>query len=319
MAGLGRCISSISLCSFPRCRLVILRPKMTVILSGWPMVRLASSRRSPRLSRAARRRKMRLSQYSTCEKNSRCWQPACSRSREVKKGVRWVSHFWPQVTRSRGLSELASSCRRSGAAHFKKALASCLNPTSFAQAVGQPMVLVEADAGGERKVGADAHEHSSPVPVIDVKVVLNDPALRELEVPSVRELVADGSHDAGGFASFEDDHDCIGLGPFEIRVDEFVTTAFRRLHDRNVALGGPLVHPALKLVDDAAQGIPRHRVELAICVEEADDPLWLLERLDQPVQQDAVETTIMPVDAVLVVRVEGIHDRLPTAVPAAGS
>src|SRR6516162_1469917 len=66
---------------------------MTVILSGWPMVRLASSRRSPRLSRAARRRKMRLSQYSTCEKNSRCWQPACSRSREVKKGVRWVSHF----------------------------------------------------------------------------------------------------------------------------------------------------------------------------------------------------------------------------------
>ena len=188
-----------------------------------------------------------------------------------------------------------------------------------AQAVGQPMVLVEADAGGERKVGADAHEHSSPVPVIDVKVVLNDPALRELEVPSIRELVADGSHDAGGFASFEDDHDCIGLGPFEIRVDEFVTTAFRRLHDRNVALGGPLVHPALKLVDDAAQGIPRHRVELAICVEEADDPLWLLERLDQPVQQDAVETTIMPVDAVLVVRVEGIHDRLPTAVPAAGS
>src|SRR5215475_8399939 len=140
---------------------------MTVILSGWPMVRLASSRRSPRLSRAARRRKMRLSQYSTCEKNSRCWQPACSRSREVKKGVRWVSHFWPQVTRSRGLSELASSCRRSGAA-AKSGIGELLESDVVrAQAVGQPMVLVEADAGGERKVGADAHEHSSPVPVID--------------------------------------------------------------------------------------------------------------------------------------------------------
>ena len=32
-----------------------LRPKMSVILFGWPMVRLASSRRSPSLSSAARR------------------------------------------------------------------------------------------------------------------------------------------------------------------------------------------------------------------------------------------------------------------------
>jgi hypothetical protein len=62
----------------------------------------------------------------------------------------------------------------------------------LAHAVGQPMVLVEADTGGEWKVRTDAHEHSSPVPVIDVKVVLNDPALRELEVPAVRDLVADG-------------------------------------------------------------------------------------------------------------------------------
>jgi hypothetical protein len=35
---------------------------------------------------------MRLSQNSTCEKNSRCWQPACSRSLAVKKGVR--SGLW---------------------------------------------------------------------------------------------------------------------------------------------------------------------------------------------------------------------------------
>src|SRR5258708_36914449 len=106
---------------------------MTVILFGCPIVRLASSRRWPRLSSAARRWKMRLSQYSTCEKNSRCWQPACSRSLAVKKGVRYVSHFWPQLTRSRGVNELASSCRRSGTAHFKKALAVCLNPMPFSR------------------------------------------------------------------------------------------------------------------------------------------------------------------------------------------
>jgi hypothetical protein len=52
--------------------------------SDGSIVRLASSRRSPSMSSAARQRKMRLLQNSTCEKNSRCWQPACSRS--LKKG-----------------------------------------------------------------------------------------------------------------------------------------------------------------------------------------------------------------------------------------
>jgi hypothetical protein len=79
------------------------------------------------LSRAERRRKMRLSQNSTWEKNSRCRQLASSRSLAVKKGVRCASHFWPQVTSSRGVRELASACRRSGAAHVRKALARCLN------------------------------------------------------------------------------------------------------------------------------------------------------------------------------------------------
>jgi hypothetical protein len=68
-------------------------------------------------------------------------------------------------------------------------------------------MLVEADTGRERKVGANAHKHSSPVPVVDVKVVLNDP------VPSVRDLVADGSHDACGFSCLENGHDLIGLSP----------------------------------------------------------------------------------------------------------
>jgi hypothetical protein len=40
---------------------------------------------------------------------------------------------------------------------------------------------------------------------------------------------------------------------------------------------------------------------LALRVEEADHPLRLLERLNQPIQQNAVETTILPTDAVFVV------------------
>src|SRR6202048_5540718 len=122
------------------------------------------------------------------------------------------------------------------------------------------MVLIETDAGGEWKIGADAYEHSSPVPVVDIEVVLNDPALRDLKVPSVRDLVADSNHDACGLARFEDDRHGIRLGVLEIRIDEFVTTALRGLHDRDVALRGSFLHPALKLVGDVAQGVSGHRV-----------------------------------------------------------
>jgi hypothetical protein len=41
-------------------------------------------------------------------------------------------------------------------------------------------------------------------------------------------------------------------------------------------------------------GVSGHRVQLAIGIEKTDDPLWLLERLNQPVQQNPVKTAIMP-------------------------
>jgi hypothetical protein len=73
-------------------------------------------------------------------------------------------------------------------------------------------------------------------------------------MPSVRDLIANSNHDARRLAGFEDDDDCIWLGSFEIWVDEFITTAVRRLHDRDVALGRPLLHPALKLVSQCRTG-----------------------------------------------------------------
>jgi hypothetical protein len=106
------------------------------------------------------------------------------------------------------------------------------------------------------------------------------------------------------------------LALFEIRVDEFVAAALRRLHDRDIALDGPLLHPVLKLIGNLAQGGPRHWIELAIRIEEADDPLGLLEWLNQPVQQNAVETPVMPADAVLVMLVKG---RLPSPSETTGA
>jgi hypothetical protein len=39
--------------------------------------------------------------------------------------------------------------------------------------------------------------------------------------------------------------------------------------------------------------VPAHRVKLPVGVEEADDALRLLERLNQPVQQDAIKAPVI--------------------------
>src|SRR6516165_5952048 len=76
-----------------------------------------------------RRRKIRLSQNSIWEKNRRCWHPACLRSLAVKNGVKRASHFWPQVDRSSAVKASASSWRRSGLPHLRKALEHCWKST----------------------------------------------------------------------------------------------------------------------------------------------------------------------------------------------
>src|SRR5712671_3484246 len=105
--------------------------------------------------------------------------------REVRQPLLAAGH---QIPRGERVGEFLQALRNCA---FQEGIGGLLeSDTLLAHAVGEPMVLIEADAGGEWQVRADAHEHSSPVPVIDIKVVLNDPALRELEVPSVSDLVS---------------------------------------------------------------------------------------------------------------------------------
>jgi hypothetical protein len=79
-------------------------------------------------------------------------------------------------------------------------------------------------------------KHPSPLPVIDIEVVLNHPPVRDLKMPSVCFAVADRSHDARRFARVEDDHDCIGACPLEIGIDKVIAAAVRGLYDRDVPL-----------------------------------------------------------------------------------
>ena len=124
-----------------------------------------------------------------------------------------------------------------GCRAFKKGISTLLEVDAvLAHSVGGPVMLIEADPSGERKVGTDAHEHPSPLPVVDIEVVLNNPPVSDLKVPSVRFAVADRGHDPRWFARFEDDHHCIGARPFEIWIDEVIAAAFRGLHNRDVPL-----------------------------------------------------------------------------------
>jgi hypothetical protein len=58
-------------------------------------------------------------------------------------------------------------------------------------ALGEPVMLVETDAGGKGEVGAPADEPPAPAAIVAIKVILRDPALRQLQMPSVVLFVAD--------------------------------------------------------------------------------------------------------------------------------
>jgi hypothetical protein len=55
----------------------------------------------------------------------------------------------------------------------------------LAHAPTQPVMLIQTDTGRKRKMRTHADEHTAPVFVVDVEVVLHDPALRELQMPAI--------------------------------------------------------------------------------------------------------------------------------------
>ena len=82
---------------------------------------------------------------------------------------------------------------------------------------------------------------------------MNDPPLRELKVPSVCRLIADGNHDARWLTRFENDNDCVWLRAFEVSINEFVTTALRGIHHRDLCVFRPAFQPLLEVVGDAVE------------------------------------------------------------------
>src|SRR6266566_7528671 len=94
------------------------------------------------------------------------------------------------------------------------------------QLIRQPVVLVQTNAGGKGKVRAGAHEHPSPMSVVHVEVVLDDPALGELQVPAIVLRVPNRDHDPSRFSGLEDRDHLVGLSALEIRLDKLVSPAW---------------------------------------------------------------------------------------------
>ena len=81
----------------------------------------------------------------------------------------------------------------------------------------------------------------------------------------------------------------------------------RRIANGGTPRLGASLHPAVVLCGDVAQDGAGHRIELAIGGEEADDAFGLLQRLDETIEQDPIETPLAAPDAIVVVLVEGVQ------------
>src|SRR5712691_2178710 len=213
MTGLGRSRSSMSVSSLPRCRLVILRPKIVASFVG---------------TRLARRRggvDRRL--------------PALSGRKEGRQGLEPFLAAPLEVPRGERIGERLEA-RRITAAE-KRVAAQAEREAVGVQPIRPPLMLVEAHPRGKRKVRAEADEHAAPVSVMEIEVVLDDPASLVFEVPSV--VLPDRHQNAGGLASFEDHNDLVGLGPSEVRLNEFIASSRWGVEDGRVPLRRASVYP----------------------------------------------------------------------------
>jgi hypothetical protein len=66
----------------------------------------------------------------------------------------------------------------------------------------------------------------------------------------------------------------------------------------------------VELVGNPGQDLPRDPRAIAVDVEEAEYALGLLEGLDQSVQQNPIEASIVELDAILVLFEKGVHGNL---------
>src|SRR5881275_1844388 len=166
-------------------------------------------------------------------------------------------------------------------------------------------MLIETDTGGEREIGANPYEHSSPMGVLDIEVILIDPTPLHLEMPTI--VFPDGGHVGGGLTCFDNGYNLIGLGTLEVALHKVIAPAWGIFLNGYTPFLGAVLDPIVILGGDVAQQLPTDGIDLAIEVEKADGTLWLLKGLNRGMKQDAIEATVGETDVILMVFVKGVH------------
>src|SRR6266516_729253 len=179
--------------------------------------------------------------------------------------------------------------------------------SSVDQPIGNPVMLVQADTSREGKVGTDPNEDATPLGVIDVEVILIDPSLFQFQMPAVFLFASDCLHNARWFSRLQNADHLIRLGRFEIRLHKLIAPAFGRIQNRGSPFLGAVDDPVVELCRNLAQHIPADGIEISIRAKETNHALLLLKRLDESIEEDAIETSVLKSDVILVMLVESVH------------
>ena len=166
---------------------------------------------------------------------------------------------------------------------------------------------IQAKAYRKRKIRADPDEHPPPIGMVQIEVVRFDPPLFVFQVPTVLLLIANGRENARGFTRLQNTNHLIILGAFEIRIPHFVAAGFRIVDNGHSPFLRSVLDPMVVLRRDIAQDVATDGIPSPVAPEKSEDPFYFLKRLNDPVQQHTIETSVMETDVILVVLVERVH------------
>jgi hypothetical protein len=161
------------------------------------------------------------------------------------------------------------------------------------------VLLVETEACGKVEIGTHADEHAAPVAIVEVEVVLHNPALCQLQVPTVVLLFSDGDQNPCRFSCFQNDDDLVRWGVAKVGFHKLVASTFRSFQDGDVPFLRSVLHPVLKLLGDVSQHIPANGVLISIGAEESHNPFRLLKGLYETVEKNPVKAAIPETNAIL--------------------
>src|SRR5207253_9264164 len=98
------------------------------------------------------------------------------------------------------------------------------------------------------------YEHSSPMGVLDIEVILIDPTPLHLEMPTI--VFPDGGHVGGALKRFDNGYNLIGLGTLEVALHKVIAPACGICWNAYTPSLGAVLDPMVLLGRDVAQPLP---------------------------------------------------------------